>query len=242
MTQSFVDARQLPDSVASDVQKLAPGSIVEVFTLDATSLGGSIYNFHAGTNELNSAIVLNGVTYSMWPIEASGFELKSNGTLPTPSMKVANITGMIGSLCNDYDDLVGAKVIRKRIFAKYLDAINFTGGVNPSADPNARFPDEIWFVERKVNENNIFIEFSLSSAMDVEGVKLPRRQIIANCCTFKYRSSECGYAGTNYFDLTDAPTTYENDACSKRLAACKLRFGTYAELPFGGFPGAGRVR
>lgn len=242
MSISFVDARQLPESVASDVQKLTPGDIIEVFTLDASNLGGSIYNFHAGTNGLNAPVVLAGVTYSMWPIEASGFELKANGTLPTPNMRVANITGMIGSLCSDFDDLVGAKVIRKRIFAKYIDAVNFVGSVNPSADPNARFPDEIWFVERKVNENSIFVEFSLASAMDVEGVKLPRRQIIANCCTFKYRGASCGYAGTNYFDINDDPTTSDSDVCSKKLSSCKVRFGLYAELPFGGFPGAGRIR
>lgn len=239
---SFTDARQLPASVASDVQKLEPGTLLVLFTLDATALGGSIYNFHSGTNELSLPIVFDGVTYSMWPIEASGFELTSKGTLPTPSMRVANITGLIGSLCNDLEDLVGSKLIRRKVFAKYIDAVNFPGSINPSADPSAKFPDEVWFVDRKTSENRIFVEFSLASAMDVEGVQLPRRQVIANSCTWKYRSSECGYTGTNYFDLTDTPTTSGNDACSKRLSACKLRFGTYAELPFGGFPGAGRVR
>lgn len=240
MTGTFVDARQLPASVASDVQKLAPGSLVEVFTLDSTALGGAVYNFHAGANGLSNAIVLDGVTYSMWPIEASGFELTSKGTLPTPMMRVANITGVIGALCDELDDLVGAKLIRRRIFAKYLDAINFAGSVNPSADPNARFPDEIWFVDRKVDENNVFVEFALASSMDVEGVKLPRRQVIANTCSWIYRGPECGYTGTDYFDLNDAATTSVNDKCGKRLTSCKLRYGTYAELPFSGFPGAGR--
>lgn len=239
---TFADARQLPATVASDVQKLLPGTLVELFTLDATTLGGTVYNFHSGANELGQAIVLNGVTYSMWPIEASGFEMTSTGTLPTPTMKVANVTGLIGALCNTLDDLIGAKLIRKRIFAKYLDAVNFTGGVNPSADPNAKFPDEVWFVERKSSENKIFVEFTLSSSMDVEGVKLPRRQVIANCCTWVYRGAECGYTGTAYFDLNDAPTDSAGDRCGKRLTSCKLRFGTYAELPFGGFPGAGRIR
>ncbi|TCS68254.1 hypothetical protein EDC61_1305, partial [Sulfuritortus calidifontis] len=30
--------------------------------------------------------------------------------------------------------------------------------------------------------------------------------------------------------------------CGKRLASCKLRFGPYAELPFGGFPAVGLLR
>lgn len=238
---TFTEGLQLPANLASDVQKLVPGDLVEFFTLDATALGGPVHHFHAGANGLMSAVVFGGVTYAMWPVEATGFEMTSKGTLPTPNMKVANITGMIGSLCKSMDDLVGAKVVRRRTFAKYLDAINFPSGTNPSADPSARFPDEIWFVHRKVDETKIFVEFELSSSMDVQGVMLPRRQVIANCCPWKYRGAECGYTGTNYFDLNDAPTDAGGDQCSKRLSACKLRFGTYAELPYGGFPGAGRL-
>lgn len=242
MTMTFTEARQLPPSLASDVQKLAPGDIVEMFEMDATQIGGPVHYFHAGTNELRSAVVFDGITYAMWPAEASGFELTSKGTLPVPRMRLANITGMISSLCKSLDDLVGAKVIRRRTFAKYLDAVNFPGGVNPTADPSVKFPDEIWFVARKAGEDNIFVEFELKSSMDVHGVKLPRRQVIANCCPWRYRSTECGYGGTNYFDSTDAPTTAQYDQCGKRLSSCKARFGTYAELPFGGFPGAGRLR
>lgn len=238
---TVTEVLQLPASVASDVQKLAPGNLVELFTLDATAIGGPVHHFHAGTNGLQQSVVFGGVVYVPWPIEASGFEMTSKGTLPTPMMKVANITGLVSEMCKSLDDIVGAKVTRRRTFAKYLDAINFPGGVNPSADPTAKFPDEIWFIFRKTNETKVFVEFDLSSAMDVQGVKLPRRQVIANCCTWKYRGAECGYTGTNYFDANDAPTTADQDQCSKRMTACKLRFGAYAELPFGGFPGAGRL-
>lgn len=234
-------ALQLPVKLASDVQRLVPGDIVELFTLDATELGGPVHSFHAGTNGLMTPVVFGGVVYAPFPIEASGFEMSSKGTLATPNMKVANITGMIGALCKSLDDLVGAKVVRIRTFAKYLDAINFPGGVNPSADPLAKFPAEIWFVSRKVSENKLFVDFELSSSMDVQGVKLPRRQVIANTCVWKYRGAECGYTGTNYFDLNDVATMSSNDQCSKRLGACKLRHGIYAELPYGGFPGAGRL-
>lgn len=235
-----IDSRKLPDSVASDVQKLSPGSIVEVFTLDATAIGGSVYNFHSGANKINSAIIFGGVTYAMWPIDATGFELSSQGTLPTPKLRVANITGIIGALCNDLDDLVNAKLIRRRVFSKYLDAVNFPGGINPMASFSNRFPDEIWYVERKASENSIYVEFVLSSSMDVEGVKIPLRQVLTSC-GWGYRSPECGYAGTNYFDVNDQPTDSARDVCGKRLVSCKKRFGEYAILNFGGYPGADRV-
>ena len=232
----------LHSSISSDVQKLEPGDIIELFELDATGIGGPIHYFHAGTNGLMTAVIFAGAIYAPWPVEAEGFELTAQGTLPTPSMKLANITGLVSALCSTLDDLVGARVVRRRTFAKYLDAVNFAGATNPSADPAAKFPDEIWFVARKTNESKIFVEFDLKSAMDVQGVKLPRRQVIANSCPWKYRSSECGYAGTLYFDTNDVVATSLSDVCGKRISSCKLRFGAFAELPFGGFPGAGRVR
>ena len=38
--------------------------------------------------------------------------------------------------------------------------------------------------------------------VDKQGDMLPKRQCVANICQWVYRSSECSYTGTNYFDLT----------------------------------------
>lgn len=226
-------------TIQQDIQSLSPGAIVEMFELDTTSIGGSVYRFHAGTNELHNALVWQGQTYSPMPIEASGFEMSSQGQLPSPTVKVANVTGILGALVRTLDDLVGSKVTRKRTMVKYLDASNFASG-NAGADPNQYYPDEVFFVNRKVSENKVFIEFELASAMDVQGVKLPRRQVIQNMCPWVYRSSECSYAGGAVATIHDVATSDINqDACSKRLIGCKLRFGQYSELPYGGMLGAG---
>ena len=230
-------------TIASDLQKLAPGALIELFILDATALGGDVTRLHAGTNELRASVVWQGATYAPFPIEASGFELSGRGALPQPKVRVANVTGLITALCMELNDLVGAKFTRKRTLVKYLDAVNFTGGVNPTADATQEFPDEIWYVNRKAEENKVFVEFDLAAAFDVQGVKLPRRQVIANVCSWLYRGPECGYAGGAVADINDVATTVlANDQCGKRLASCKLRFGEFAELPYGGFPGAGLVR
>lgn len=226
-------------SIASDIQKLAPGAIVELFVLDATAIGGSLYRFHPGVNALKNSVVWQGQTYAPFPVEATGFEQSGQGTLPTPTLRVANVSGLIGLLRQSLDDLLGATLTRKRTFVKYLDAVNFPGGVNPSADPNSYFADEVWRVNRKVSENKLIVEFELASAMDVQGVQIPRRQVIANTCTWRYRGPECGYTGTAFFDLADRPTTAILDQCGKRLISCKRRFGEHAPLPYGGFPGAG---
>jgi len=229
-------------TLATDFQRLEPGSIVELFELDLTVFLGELLRFHAGTNGLLANVVWNGNTYTAFPVAASGFEFNGQGQAPRPKLMVSNVVGSITALVLQYDDLVGAKVTRRRTLAKYLDAVNFPAG-NPAADPTAEFPADIFYIDRKSVETNEIVEFELAPAMDITGVMLPRRQIIQNICPWKYRGSECGYTGTNYYDVNDATvTTLAADVCGKRLGSCKKRFGLYAELPFGGFPVAGLFR
>lgn len=228
--------------IESDIQTLDPGKLIELFELDASEIGGSVLRFHNEANELGTDVVWQGNTYTRFPIEATGFELKSSGQSPRPILKVANITGLISALIRDYDGLVNAKVTRRRTFVKYLDAVNFASG-NPSADPNVGFTDDVWFIDRKASENAIFVSFELASASDVAGVMIPRRQFIQNVCPWIYRSAECSYAGGAVADRNDVATSsLGSDACGKRLASCKLRFGEHAQLPYGGFPGTGLIR
>lgn len=232
-----------PTTITSEIQKLTPSAIIELFVLDATALSGDVFRFHAGTNGLMQKIVWQGQTYDPFPVQANGFEYNGNGQLPRPKIVVANVTGAITAMVLLYQDLLGAKLTRKRTFAKYLDAVNFDGGVNPTADATAEFADDIFFIDRKSNENRDIVEFELAAAFDVTGVKLPRRQIIQNVCPWRYRGSECGYTGTAYFNASDVSVgSPALDVCGKRLASCEARFGTNAQLPFGGFPAAGLIR
>jgi lambda family phage minor tail protein L len=232
-----------PITITSELQKLAPNAIIELFQLDATSFGGDIYYFHAGTNQLTQSIFWQEQEYLPYPVQVTGFEFSAGGQLPRPKLVVSNLSGIITALVLAYDDLLGAKVTRKRTMQKYLDAVNFDGGVNPDADPTAEFPDDIYYIERKTNENKTVVEFELSASFDVQGVRLPRRQIIQNICPWVYRGAECGYAGTNYFDTNDSPVgTLGQDVCGKRVSSCEARFGTYAELPYGGFPAAALLK
>ena len=242
-------------SIQSDIQKLEPGALVEMFELDATPIGGVQYYFHNGVNELGSDVVWQGVTYARFPIEASGFETRGHGTAPRPAIRASNINGLLGAIVRVSDDLVGARLIRRRTFAQYLDAVNFTGGVNASADPNAHLPDEIYYVDRQSAETTQHIEWELASVIDVGGIVLPRRQFIANLCMWEYRhwdpvagdfdytrAGECGYNGTQYYNEQDEVCSAAQDKCSKRLSGCRLRFGQGNPLPFGGFPSCGLSR
>lgn len=214
------------------IQKLTPDAEIELFELDLSPITGSAlsYYFHSGTKTDNTAVSWQGRKYEPYPMEADGWEMNTKGSLPRPTLRVANISGLVTALLNDYDDMVGARIVRRRTYARYLDGA-------AEADPNAHLPDDIFFIERKIAENPVFVEFELASAMDLEGVMLPGRSVIADYCPWIYKGPECSYAGELMFDVNNIITTDPTkDVCSKTSNGCKLRFGATAVLPFGGFP------
>ena len=230
-------------SAFEDLAEIAPSAIIELFemTLDSTLHGSTdTYRWHNGANaNVNGNIVWNGNSYVRLPIKADGFEYSNTGTLPRPTLTISNLDGVMTTLLllvnatTSGNDLGGATVKRIRTLKKYLDG-------ETAADPHAKFPDEIWYVDRKASENRDSVSFELASKFDLAGVMIPKRQIIANICQWKYRSAECGYTGSNYWDINDnSVASASADKCGKRLSSCKLRFGATAELPFGSFPGAG---
>lgn len=241
--------------ILEDVQKLSPGNLVTLYELDYSSLGGYVERFH---NHNDGIIVWQGNKYSPWPIEATNFERTGDSQQPNPQLVVGNIgvdndgnkvTGVITALCLQFDDLLGAKLTRKRTFSKYLDAENFAGG-NPSADPDEHLPDEVWMINQKDSETPESLSFVLGSPLQFEGVQLPRRQVIASLCAWLvidepyggYRGTSCGYTGTNYFDKDGNPVSNpSDDKCGGRVSDCKKRFGENKPLSYGSFPSADRL-
>mgnify|MGYP003109353024 FL=1 len=232
-------------SVYADVSALDPGTVIELFELhyDSTLHGSSdILRWHAGSNaNVTGNITWNGNAYTRIPVKADGFEYTNAGSLPRPTLTVANLDGTITALLlgvNDVtagNDLTGAKVKRIRTLKKFLDG-------ESAADPYATFPVEEWYIDRKATESRDFVTFELASKLDLQGKELPNRQVVANICQWKYRNPECGYNGSNYFDVNNnSVSTLAQDVCGKRLSSCKARFGENNELPFGSFPGAGLI-
>lgn len=420
--------------IEEHIQSLSLDAKLELFEINISPITGTNgpsdrFFFHAGTNKLRQPVVWQGNTYQNAPIDVSGFDITTKGTLPKPKMVIGNVNDLVTALIESDQvggDLTGAIVIRRQTYLRYLDAVNFparvnalnnseacelwtlsgatvtpellvpdvrgnpivrklrednttanhqtsqqtsknlvvgqpitfwsevqaaersemrlsyygTAGVtgsarfdveaglekartavidagiqkiddngwyrvyitstvvsngtcgvriqlwngglsytgvtgngiyvgrsqlhtgmhrsaeyqyigssfvqNPEADPSRFLPDETYFIERKVSEDPIAVEFELSSAMDFSGSKLPRRIITVGVCPWdQYRQDECTYAGPHYFDANDNPvTSIEQDVCSRRPSGCKIRheawLGTNPKpvLPFGGFPSA----
>ena len=233
-------------SVYEELNVLNPNAIIELFELhlDATLHGSTdVYRWHNGCNDaVTGNLTWNSNTYFRQPIKADGFEYSNGGALPRPTLTISNLDGTMTTLLllvnatTKGNDLCGSTVKRIRTLKKFLDG-------EATADPFASFPEEIWYIDRKKSENRTAVSFELASKFDLAGIILPQRQLIANVCQWGYRSSECSYSGSNYWDAEDnVVPTLAQDRCGKRLSSCKKRFGDNAALPFGSFPSAGLTR
>jgi len=173
--------------VFSEVQKINPSAIIELFTLQLdNSLHGATttYRFHSGSNlNANGEIVWAGNAYQRFPIEANGFAYQ-RGQIPRPKLIVSNALGTISAILltvnqtTTGNDLTGATVTRIRTMARFLDAVNFSGSSNPlgTPDPTAEFKRQIYVIDRKTTENREVVEFELAGAIDMAGVRAPKRQ------------------------------------------------------------------
>ena len=134
-----------PQSIQEQLQSLEPSAIIELFQLELTEAVNGVnqtYYYHAGTNELTADVVFNGLTYAATAIQIDGFATSTKGVLPRPTMRIANISNAISALLLLYNPLQ-AKVTRIQTCKKFLDAVNFTGGTNVTADPTAKFEEQI---------------------------------------------------------------------------------------------------
>lgn len=199
-TGSFLTGELTQDGsklVNQEVTLLEPHALVELYILDATPIGGEIFYFHAGTNKLASPITYQGIGYYPMPVEVKGFEFKTKGQLPRPTITFSNVGGFMKNLILLYDDLVGALVIRRRVYAQFLDG-------QPNARTDNHLPDDVFSISQKTAEDRYRAVFELGTAFEVEGVQLPRRQVISSLCQFMYRGDGCFFAQRRVINGVDA--------------------------------------
>jgi lambda family phage minor tail protein L len=241
-------------SVSSAAQSPNTGALVELFRLDLTKVGGTVLYFCKGAFG-GLPVSFGGQAYTPFDLEVTGFVTNANGTLPTPTMKIANSDSMVQELVNTYGDLVGCEVRRVRTFEQFLDG-------QSEEDPNAFMGPDVFRIERKTDENPIYIEYELSAAIDQEGKMLPGRQVLRDNCPKRYRiydptspdadgqgfvystiGDPCPYVGASLFTIVGDTTADKSlDRCGRKISDCQKRFGNNQPLPFGGFPGAARYR
>lgn len=259
------------EPLAEELLRLAPTAVIDLFEVELTQAVNGVNDtlrYHAGKNGLTETIKFGGKTYPAVPVEVDGFEFSAKGTLPRPTLRVANVNNAITSLILLYNPLA-AEVRRIRTFAKFIDTTNFNTNptftkeldvedffitqdgdtlieqtFNDTADPDAKIV-ETWYIDRISSENPQFVEFELAPKLDLTNLALPRRTI-EEFCPWTYRGGrECPYIGDRCFTIDDLQITSGTleerkaaDVCGKRLSSCQARFPDREKLPFGGFYGA----
>ncbi len=179
-------------------------------------------------------VSFEGQAYQAIACETKDFNSVGKGPLPTPTITVNNFGRVVGDLIYQIDQsdtkrLEGAWVERILTEHRFLD------GQSDAGSSVSRKDYSRWVIEQVPRRNYKAVEFKLRTPYDIEGVILPGRQC-THYCSWTYRTYPCTWAG-GYFDRNNNATTEANDECNKTLAACKVRFGNYAALPFGGHPG-----
>lgn len=232
--------------IKKDMQTLAVDSpLVSLFKLDVSIIGGGVHYFTPGPIE-GVPVVFNGITYLPLPVKVEGMKWEGDGKMPRPTISISNVTLALMAEVNLYNDLVGSIVTRIRTYQKYLDG-------QTEADPNAKFPEDIYIVNRKLKQNKYVFQFELKAAVDLENRLVPRRQVLPICdhiyrvwtgSAFDYTQATCPYTDTDYYDETGAATTADKDKCGRRLFHCRLRFPSTNnpnddQLPGRFFPGVG---
>jgi len=181
-------------AIVSNLQSINPSSVIELFVLTLTEGLNyakdnpdnvtTTYRFHAGSSlKDNGEVVWAGNTYQRFPVKAEGFAF-TKGQLPRPTLTVSNALGTITSILltvnatTTGNDLTGATVTRIRTLARFIDAVNFPGDINPYGTPDAtaEFPQEIYKIDRKSAENREVVQFELAAVFDLAGIRAPNRQ------------------------------------------------------------------
>ena len=192
-------------SIQQEVRNSWHDSIVELFELDLEPITEDASDKYYFTGDIfpdGTKIQWQGQVYEPFPISITGFE-----TIPQPELMVANVLGTLAAVTNAFDDLVGAKITRRRTLGKYLD-----NGTNP--DSSEEFPEDIYYIERKTSETSLSISWQLASKIDLEGLQVPRRIVTQNYCVWKYRGTECGYNGPPVANERDGPLAGGGSAAS----------------------------
>lgn len=198
------------NKIASSLLDIQPTAVLEFFRIypDTVLKPDMFIPMHGGSIFGNN-VTWQGIEYIPVPIEGEGFEVNGNGQLSRPKLRIANKDYLISNLLQNNFDFKNAKIVRKRTFLKYLDDVNFEGG-NPfgSQDFTAEISDETFLIDQKVSENKVYVEFELTSPLDLENFDVTNRQILGKYCYWTYRGHGCNYAGPpvereNGYNFTD---------------------------------------
>jgi lambda family phage minor tail protein L len=171
-----------------------------------------------------SPIVFDGNTYYALPMEMTDFEVKSDGAHARPTLAVGNVESILrtSSVFQNGDDggsagltdfsmdkLIGKRIVKRQTLEKYL-----------TLDPTAvstkaivEYPKRSYILDSVKQKTENSVVFELANPFDLQGIKLPRRQIIGKYCPWAYQglsfstpSGACSWNKNGEVSVDDAGT------------------------------------
>ena len=177
--------------VLKDLLKQEPGSaIVYLYEIEYTK--GTFAYFHDGIGEnLASVTMLDYTnnsqtnTYTPMPVNFEGNERTAATKMAQPTITIANATSVfknaVGSI--DYEEMSGLRVIRRTTLRKYLKS------EGDSNSPPIEYPRDVYVIDHLKSRSKESLTFQLQSPFDLQGVLLPRRQVVPNLCPWIYQGA-----------------------------------------------------
>lgn len=200
------------DKISQDLLDLEPTAILEFYRLyyDTVNEPDSYFPFHPCSNGIENPIVLNGVGYMPMAVEVEDFETNIFNRVSRPKLRVSNQNYVVSQILRRKNDFKNAKIERIKIFLKYIDDVNFEGGVNPFgvADPTAEISKDTYIISQKLQENKSLVEFELTAPFDLENFSVPGRLVLGRYCYWQYRGLGCNYFGKPVCQEDDSNFTY----------------------------------
>lgn len=185
-----------------------------------------------------AGVSFEGIEYQAIACESTGYDLVGQGQIPQPNITISNVGRVIGNILYQLTNQPGYRLERSK-FTRRLTKKKYLDGQPNAGDSIKEYMPDIHVIEQLAEQTYRAVRIVLSTPFDLEGMYLPGRLALRSCGSI-YRGDECGYVGTNMFTIRDQPTVDPTlDVCSKTLTGCKLRFGEYSVLPYGGYPGLG---
>lgn len=173
-----------------------------------------LYTLHdydgAGNNlrfaEYDADVSYDSLTYTKFPVTFDVISENNKGAIDAVKVTLANVSRLIQSYLEDYD-LRGKKVTIKTVWSNQL------------ADTTAYIDDVFYIDSYTADQENV--SFNLTTKFDVLDVELPLRRFSRHYCHWRFKGTECGYAGSE-------------STCNKTKQDCKDNKNNYDR--FGGFP------
>jgi len=196
----------IPAALIAEKNKLANDS---PFLLLCEIVMSGVVTLRLVKNEEN--IVWQGQTWAAFPFDIDDMGEAGRNEVPAVQLTVSNVSRAIQSYIEQYDGGVDATVILRVVHADHL----------VGTETNTTMV-RLDFVVTGCTANAKDVVFTLGASNPWQR-RIPMARARKNFCRWKFKSTECGYAG--------AETT-----CDKSLTRCRVLANS---TRFGAFPGVG---